>query len=203
MNTNQTKLIECFFSQTRYSLLSLFFSRPEELLYVNQILKTLNCGTGTVQRELKMLTESGILTRKKLGNLVLYSLNRQNPIFEELKSIIHKTSPAPAQSPETFISNRIQISEKDLRNFCERHHINKLSLFGSVLRDDFRPDSDIDILVEFEPGHVPGFGIISLEKELSTILGRRVDIRTSADLSRYFRNKVVKEARTAYEHTQL
>jgi predicted nucleotidyltransferase len=100
------------------------------------------------------------------------------------------------------LDRRFNISERQLTLFCRQHHIRKLSLFGSVLREDFHYDSDIDILVEFESGHVPGFAIITMENELSKILGRKVDIRTPADLSRYFRAKVVKEAKVKYEHTQ-
>ena len=84
--------------------------------------------------------------------------------------------------------------------FCQRNHIRKLALFGSVLRDDFRPDSDIDVLVEFEVGHVPGLlRLARMERELSELLGdRRVDLRTPEDLSRYFRNDVVATAEVLY-----
>jgi hypothetical protein len=86
-----------------------------------------------------------------------------------------------------------------LAEFCRRNHIRRLSLFGSVLRDDFRPDSDIDFLIEFEPGHTPGlFGIAGMEIELSEMIGRKVDLRTAQDLSRYFRDEVVREAELQY-----
>ncbi|MCX8156717.1 MAG: nucleotidyltransferase family protein [Verrucomicrobiae bacterium] len=87
-----------------------------------------------------------------------------------------------------------------IAEFCRRHHIRRLAVFGSALRADFRPDSDIDILVEFEPGHVPGlFGMARLERELSAVLGgRRVDMRTPEDLSRYFRGEVLNEAEVQY-----
>jgi len=84
--------------------------------------------------------------------------------------------------------------------FCQRNHIRKLALFGSVLREDFRPDSDIDVLVEFEVAHVPGLlRIARMERELSELLGgRRVDLRTPEDLSRYFRDDVVASAEVLY-----
>ncbi len=87
-----------------------------------------------------------------------------------------------------------------LAEFCRRHQIQTLSLFGSVLREDFRPDSDIDVLVEFEDGHVPGLlGIARMERELSEILGgRKVDLRTPEDLSRYFRQEVLAKAEVQY-----
>jgi hypothetical protein len=83
---------------------------------------------------------------------------------------------------------KIAIPHAELAAFCRRHHIRRLSPFGSVLRDDFRPDSDIDVLVEFEAGHVPDFlGISLMQIELSGLLGHEVDLRTPAELSRYFR----------------
>jgi predicted nucleotidyltransferase len=93
----------------------------------------------------------------------------------------------------------IQISQDKISNFCHRHHIRKLSLFGSILRDDFRPDSDIDVLVEFEPGKTPGFAIVMMQQELSELFGGRVvDLRTPRELSRYIRDRVVAEALILY-----
>ena len=96
--------------------------------------------------------------------------------------------------------SRIPIPREQITAFCRRHHICKLALFGSVLRDDFRPDSDVDVLVEFEPGHVPGFfGLYDMQEELSTLFrGRKVDLRTPQDLSRYFRDKVIAHAQVQY-----
>jgi len=83
--------------------------------------------------------------------------------------------------------------------FCRRHHIRKLSLFGSVLRDDFGPGSDVDVLVEFEPGHAVGLlRLAALEIELSELLGRKADVRTPAELSRYFRDDVLRSAEVQY-----
>lgn len=82
--------------------------------------------------------------------------------------------------------------------FCKRNHVRRLALFGSVLRDDFGPESDVDVLVEFEPGHVPGFAFFDLQEELAAILGRRVDLHTKGSLSRYFRDEVDREAQDQY-----
>ncbi len=93
----------------------------------------------------------------------------------------------------------IDVDKDRIADFCRGRHISKLALFGSVLRDDFGPDSDIDVLVEFETGHVPGLLAISrMERDLSEILGRKVDMRTPGDLSRYFRDDVVREASVQY-----
>lgn len=95
----------------------------------------------------------------------------------------------------------IDISQAKIAEFCQRHHIQKLSLFGSVLRDDFRPDSDVDVLVEFEPGKTPGyFKLVSMEMELSEMLkGRKIDLRTPNELSIYFRDRVMAEAVVQYD----
>ena len=100
------------------------------------------------------------------------------------------------------MSERIQIelSKNEIASFCKKHHIRKLSFFGSILRDDFGPDSDVDVLVEFDPDHVPSFfRLFDMEDELSEIFdGRKVDIRTPEDLSRYFRQRVLDTAVVQY-----
>jgi len=94
---------------------------------------------------------------------------------------------------------RIQLDRGQIAEFCRRHGIRRLSLFGSVLRDDFRPDSDVDVLVEFEPGRVPGFfGLARMQIELSEMIGRTVDLRTPEELSRHFRDAVVRSAEVQY-----
>jgi len=97
-------------------------------------------------------------------------------------------------------NKEILISDENIADFCRRYHIKKLSLFGSVLRDDFRHDSDIDILVEFETGHTPGFfKLFDMEEELSSIFnGRKVDLRTPEELSQYFRDDVIASAEVHY-----
>lgn len=99
-----------------------------------------------------------------------------------------------------MIVTNITIPEEAIVDFCRKHHIRKLSLFGSVLREDFRPDSDMDVLVEYETGYVPGyFSSNRIRWELSEILGREVDLRTPASLSDYFRDKVENQAVLLYE----
>lgn len=98
-----------------------------------------------------------------------------------------------------MINNKIIVPQGKIADFCRRNHIRKLSLFGSVLRGDFGPDSDVDVLVEFETGHVPGFfRLYGLEKELFD--GRKVDLRTPEDVSRHFRNEVI--AKAEVQHAQ-
>ena len=95
---------------------------------------------------------------------------------------------------------KVRIPRKEIQEFCRRNHISRLSLFGSVLTPNFGPESDIDILVEFEPGQSPGFlRMASLENELSALLGgQKVDLRTPQELSRYFRDEVMASAEVQY-----
>ncbi|MFC1713707.1 nucleotidyltransferase family protein [Candidatus Poribacteria bacterium] len=95
---------------------------------------------------------------------------------------------------------RVNITEEQIADFCQRNHIRKFAFYGSVLRDDFRPDSDIDVLVEFEPDQPIGLmEVVGMERRLSELMGRKVDLRTPKELSRYFRDKVISEAETLYE----
>src|SRR5437773_6041009 len=97
------------------------------------------------------------------------------------------------------MKSTIEIPKGELERFCRRHHIRRLSVFGSVLRNDFRPDSDVDVLVEFEPeARVGYFALVRMENELSGLVGRKVDLRTPAELSRYFRQQVVDGAEVLY-----
>ena len=95
---------------------------------------------------------------------------------------------------------RIDIPKDRIAEFCRRHHIRRLSLFGSALRDDFRPDSDVDVLVEFEPDARVGLiRLGTMEIELGEILGRKVDLNTPGFLSKYFRDEVLAEAQVQYD----
>jgi len=93
----------------------------------------------------------------------------------------------------------IEFPKEEIEEFCKKHYIRKLSLFGSALRDDFAPESDLDILVEFDPSHIPGLiRLAGMEIELTGLLGRKVDMRTAQDLSPYFREDVLSSAKVQY-----
>lgn len=92
----------------------------------------------------------------------------------------------------------LELPRQQIADFCRRHHMRKLALFGSILRPDFGSDSDIDVLVEFEPGCIPGLAFFTMQEELSALLGRKVDLNTLAGLSRYFRDDVLHEAEVLY-----
>jgi len=92
----------------------------------------------------------------------------------------------------------IDVPKERIAEICRRNHVRRMALFGSVLRDDFRPESDVDVLVEFEEGRTPGFGFFGMQIELTNLLGRKVDLNTPQDLSNYFRDSVLASAQDIY-----
>ncbi|MCH7626958.1 MAG: nucleotidyltransferase family protein [Chloroflexi bacterium] len=98
------------------------------------------------------------------------------------------------------ILERFSLGPEQIESFCRKHHIDRLALFGSVLRDDFTPDSDIDVLVEFNPDHIPGLiTLAGMEMELSELIGgHKADLKTPLSISPYFREEVLKEAQALY-----
>ena len=97
--------------------------------------------------------------------------------------------------------SQIELPKEKIAAFCRRNHIRRLAIFGSELRSDFRPGSDLDVLVEFEPDHIPGLAFFGMQAELSATLGRPVDLNTPQFLSQSFRRQVQREAQVIYEQT--
>lgn len=97
------------------------------------------------------------------------------------------------------MSPMITLDKEALADFCKKRHVRKLLLFGSAVRADFKPGSDLDILVEFEPGHTPGLAFFSLADELSAFFGRKVDLNTPGSLSPYFRGQALSESEPLYD----
>jgi predicted nucleotidyltransferase len=93
---------------------------------------------------------------------------------------------------------RIDVPYGQIADFCKRRHVKRMALFGSVIRDDFTDASDVDVLVEFEPGRTPGLAFFAMELELSDLLGRKVDLNTEGWLGRHFRQRVLDEAEVIY-----
>lgn len=102
-----------------------------------------------------------------------------------------------------MVQAAIDIPQEQIEDFCRRHHITRMALFASVLRDDFGPQSDVDVIVEFHPEHVPGLAFFGMQDELSKVLDRKVDLISYAELSKYIRKKVLREAQTVYCRTML
>jgi len=118
-----------------------------------------------------------------------------------LERILHEEQRGQASGrAPSRISLKLPLPPQQLADFCRRHRVSRLSLFGSVLTDEFRDDSDVDVLVEFESGHSAGlFEMVRMEQVLSSIFsGRKVDLRTAQELSRYFRDEVLEQAEVLY-----
>lgn len=96
--------------------------------------------------------------------------------------------------PEPLASHKVAVV-----GLCRRYHVARLALFGSVSRGQAREDSDLDLLVSFQPGHTPGMAFYEFQEALHDVLGRRVDLNTPEDLSRFFRDQVLREAKVVYE----
>ncbi len=171
------RLGDYLFDKTRRGILTLLFTRPGEAFYVNEIVDLLQSGSGAVQRELRMMTEAGVVLRERRGNQVYFRANEECPVFGELKSIVEKICLNSAEQPDR-VAERFRVPAADLTAFCRRHHVSKLSLYGAVLGDEFGRETTIGVLAEFEPGHLPGFGIVGVEEELARLVGRPVELRT-------------------------
>jgi predicted nucleotidyltransferase len=111
----------------------------------------------------------------------------------------HRAQAIVEPAADTIELHGTMLSRTWIAEFCRRHHIRRFALFGSILRDDFGPESDVDVLVEFEPGKTPGFAFFGMQDELSRHLGRAVDLNTRGFLSRYFRDQVEAGALALYE----
>lgn len=204
---------ELLFGQYRRQILALLLLRPEESFYVRELERLSGMRAGPLHRELTALAEAGLVRRLSQGNQVRYQADQSAPIFGELAGIFRKASGADGGSaqvrepeehyrvPATARRSRdetssslkqLDVSKRDLAAVCRKWGISRMSLFGSVTREDFRPDSDVDVLVEFPRGGAPSlFGIVQLRDELGTLFGgRAVDVVTPA----VFRNPVRKKA---------
>ncbi|CAN5758887.1 nucleotidyltransferase [soil metagenome] len=101
------------------------------------------------------------------------------------------------------MESRVEASREDLERICRRYQVRRLALFGSVLHEeDFGAESDLDVLAEFEPGHTPGLAFVRLQRDLSDLLGYRVDLHTYRSLSRYFRDEVLEQSQILYERVR-
>ena len=213
-------LADTLFSSTQQRVLGQLFGQPDRSFYATELINSVGGGSGAVQRELARLEASGLVDAERIGRQKHYQASRQSPIFEELRGIVLKTSgavdalrlaePAAAYSVKTprkpelsSVLKRVGVSRTQLAAFCRRHGIGKLSFFGSVTRDDFRTDSDVDVKVEFERDKVPGlFGIVDLKDELSRLFGgRSVDVLTSPVISNPIRRRSIeRDLLVAYGH---
>jgi len=206
---DRSAVASLLFGTHRHRVLSLLLLRPGEGFHVRRIARLTGVSAGSLHRELRQLAEAGLLRRSPSGNQVLYSANPDSPVFHELSSLLDKTAGAPPtlHSPLAGYAveaerGPIEVPRKELAAICRRYKVKKMSLFGSAARGDMRPDSDVDLLVEFKPMEGPSlWGLVDMQDELSPLFGnRRVEIASPEILSNPYRRRTIeRDLKVLYE----
>ncbi len=205
------------FGAYRRQLLALLMLRPEQRFYVREIERLTGIPAGSLHRELGLLTRAGLVERMEEGRQVLYRANRHCPVFEGLVNVLAQrpesgsfakpAAPLPRALPPAStrtvgarrdlsvsqVLRRLGASRRALAALCSKYGIVRLSFFGSVTRDDFRPDSDVDVRLDFAPDRTPGmYEIVALRDELSQLFGGRpVDMLTNPLIRNPFRRRSI------------
>lgn len=200
----QQSLSELLFPEYRRRVLELLLRHPDEALHGREIARRTGLQAGTLNRELALLARAGVLRREQRGNQHLYSLDAACPIYEELESILRKTAnvgrkrTAEPVLHETRAAYRVRPSRFDvpkrkLEALCRKYRIRKLSVFGSAARGEAGPDSDVDLMVEFEPDKAPSlWDFPEMQSDFSSLFGgRRVDLVPPEALANPYRRKSI------------
>jgi hypothetical protein len=211
MGRTHEAIAEALFSRTQQQVLGLLFSQPERRFTLGEIVRAANKGTGAVYRELARLTAAGLVTLLPVGGKKLYQANRASLVFDELVGLMAKLSgaaPAPAlRSPaagyEVGRPHRPHtVARAKLAALCRKYHVRRLGLFGSAARGAPGPESDVDLLIEFEPGKAPSLWAEPEMREAFGALfgGRRVDLVPPQVLENpYRRRSILRDLRVLYE----
>ena len=208
MGRKQLGVAEALFSRTQQAVLGLLFSQPERRFYLSEIVREAQKGTGAVYREVARLAGAGLVTALSVGGKKLYQANRASPVFDELVGLIAKLSGAvPAtvlRAPEaTYAVGRPPVVPRaKLSALCRKYHVRRLGLFGSAARGELAPESDVDLLIEFEPGKAPSLWAEPEMREAFATLfgGRRVDLVPPEVLQNPYRRKaILRDLRVLYE----
>jgi predicted nucleotidyltransferase len=174
-------LANLLFGAYRHRVLSLLLLRPGDRFHVRMISRLTGVPAGSLHRELRQLADADLLVATRSGNQVLYSANEGSPVYAELAAILDKTAGAPPMlddhSAEHSIdppSGRIHWDQRLLARICRRYGVKKMSLYGSAARGELRPDSDVDLLVEFRPEQGPSlWGMTEFQDDLAPVFGNR------------------------------
>ena len=203
-------LSDALFSKAQRRVLGLLFGHAERSFYANEIVRAARAGVGAVQRELEGLAAAGLVTVSRLGNQKHYQANRGSPIFDELRSIAAKVL-APAahvvQQPRAEYAvgarpAKLRIPRKKLAALCRKYGIRKLSLFGSAARGEMTPESDVDLMVEFDTASKTSlWDYPAMQEDFSALFDRRkVELVSPEILRNPFRRKaILPDLKTLYE----
>ena len=193
-------LANLLFGAYRHRVLSLLFLRPGDRFHVRMISRLTGVPAGSLHRELRQLADADLLVASRSGNQVLYSANEASPVFRELAAMLDKTAgTAPTlhdHAAEYTVEppvGSLAIPEKELAAICRRYKVKKMALFGSAARGELRPESDVDLLVEFKPKQGPSlWGLVEMQESLSPLFGgRQVHIASPGILNNPHRRRTI------------
>jgi predicted nucleotidyltransferase len=207
---------DVLFSKSQRRVLGLLFGHSERSFYANEIVRAARAGVGAVQRELEGLAAAGLVTVSRLGNQKHYQANRASPIFDELRSIVAKVLPVIAaeaatvpalQQPraEYAVSARaakLRIPKQAIAALCRKYGVKKLSVFGSAARGEMKPESDVDLMLEFDPASKTSlWDYPAMQEDFSALFDRRkVEFASPEILRNPFRRKtILPDLKTLYE----
>lgn len=207
--TAREGLADLLFGDYRHRVLSLLYLRPGDRLHVRMIARLTGVPAGSLHRELRQLADAGLLVAERSGNQVLYSANATSPVFHELTSMLDKTAGTTPTLQEHAAEYTVEpsgrlpeLDRKALAAICRKYGLKKMSLFGSAARGEMRPDSDVDLLVEFKrSSKTTYFDFARLQDELSLLFGKReIHIAGPEILENPYRRKaILPDLRTLYE----
>jgi predicted nucleotidyltransferase len=210
-------LSDALFSKSQRRVLGILFGNAERSFYANEIVRAARAGVGAVQRELEGLAAAGLVTVTRLGNQKHYQANRGSPIFDELRSIVAKVlapvdatagpaAPVLQQPRAQYVVGarpaRLRIRKKEIAALCRKYGIRKLSLFGSAARGDMNPQSDVDLMVEFDPASKTSlWDYPAMQDDFSALFDRRkIQFASPEILRNPFRRKtILPDLKTLYE----
>jgi predicted nucleotidyltransferase len=194
-------LANLLFGAYRHRVLSLLFLQPGDRFHVRMISRLTGVPAGSLHRELRQLADAELLVAARSGNQVLYSANAASPVFHELAAMLDKTAGrAPTlhdRAAEYTVDpppgSLVPPDSKELATICRRYKVKKMSLFGSAARGELRPDSDVDLLVEFKPKQGPSlWGQVRMQDALSPLFGgRQVNIAGPGVLENPYRRATI------------
>lgn len=212
MKTKPSDLGTLFFGAYRRRVLGLLLLHPDESFHLREIARVTRTQPGTLRRELAVLTAAGVLQRRRVGNQVHYQANLACPIYGELRDIANKTLTAKKSIGAIAGAARrrrakaggeaLHVPQDRLKKLCRRYHIRRLSVFGSAARGEAGPRSDVDLMVEFEPGRAPSLWAgPDLDKAFSALFGNRpVDIVPPEVMRNPYRRQTIqRDLKVLYE----
>jgi predicted nucleotidyltransferase len=188
------------FGAYRHRVLSLLLLRPGDRFHVRMIARLTGVPAGSLHRELKQLADAGLVVAERSGNQLLYSANERSPVFHELSAMLDKTAGTPPTLHEHAAEYTVEpagrlaaLDLKAIAKVCRKYEVKRMSLFGSAARGELRPDSDVDLLVEFKPMQGPTlWGLVRMQEELSPLFGgREVHIAEPEILENPYRRRTI------------